>query len=153
MEEFLLFNFIEITLLYGWSPLNLLCFCRTPFLQKIYGGLLLDIYTVRRNIFILRIFSLVLMIIKISISISFFVSHTKVSKIYFYICPHFLFCPSLYILINHFRSYTKILTMIPLISNPNSPHSYPDSPHSHLYFPHSHPDSAHSHLPHSGFYR
>ena len=44
---------------------------------------------------------------------------------YIFIYAHIsFFYPSLYILINHFRSYTKILTMIPLISNPNSPHSY-----------------------------
>ena len=32
-----------------WSPVNLLRFCRTPFLSNIYGGLLLDIYTKTRN--------------------------------------------------------------------------------------------------------
>ena len=31
MEEFLLCNFIEVTLLHGWSPVNLLQFCRTSF--------------------------------------------------------------------------------------------------------------------------
>ena len=49
MEEFLLCNFIELKLLHGWSPVNLLCFCRTPFLSNIYGGLLLDIYAITRN--------------------------------------------------------------------------------------------------------
>ena len=49
MEEFLLCSFIEFTLLYGWSPVNLLGFCKTPFLNNIYGRLLLDVYTVTRN--------------------------------------------------------------------------------------------------------
>ena len=47
MEEFLLCNFIEITLLHGWSPVNLLHFCRTPFLKD--RGLPLEIYTTTRN--------------------------------------------------------------------------------------------------------
>ena len=49
MEEFSLWSFIEFTLLYWWSPVNLLGFCRTPFLNNINGRLLLDIYTVTRN--------------------------------------------------------------------------------------------------------
>ena len=49
MEEFLLCNFIEITLLHGWSPVNLLHFCRAPFLNNTYGGLPLYIYTITRN--------------------------------------------------------------------------------------------------------
>ena len=43
------FYFIEFTLLHGWSQVNLLRFCRTPFLNKIYGGLLLDICIITRN--------------------------------------------------------------------------------------------------------
>ena len=85
------------------------------------------------------------------------VSHTKVSKLYFYKSAHFLLFLSLStFLIHHFNSYTKILTLIPLISTPNSPHSHlyslhfhPDSPHSRPSSPHSHPDSLHSHHFHS----
>ena len=47
MEEFLLCNFIEITFLHGWSPVNLLRFCRTPFVKD--RGLPLEIYTKRET--------------------------------------------------------------------------------------------------------
>ena len=41
------------------------------------------------------------------------------SKLYFYKCSHFLLLSSLSIFfIHHFHSYTKILTMIPLIPTP-----------------------------------
>ena len=49
MEELLLCNFIKFTLMHEWSPVNLLRFCRTPFLNKMYGGLILDIYIITRN--------------------------------------------------------------------------------------------------------
>ena len=39
----LLCNFIEITLLHGCSPVNLLHIFRTPFLRNTFGWLLLDI--------------------------------------------------------------------------------------------------------------
>ena len=54
------------------------------------------------------------------------------SKLCFYKCAQFLLflCLSTFF-IHHFHSYTKILTMIPLIHTPYSPHSHPDSLHSH----------------------
>ena len=71
------------------------------------------------------------------------------SKLYFYKCAHFLLFFSLSTFFNHyFHSYMKILTKIPLIPTPNSPHSRPDSLHSYPYFPHSHRDSPHSHHSH-----
>ena len=42
-------NFFEISLLHGWSPMNLLCFCRIEVLKDTYGGQPLDIYTIKRN--------------------------------------------------------------------------------------------------------
>ena len=70
-------------------------------------------------------------------------------NLYFYKCAHFLLFLSLStVLIHQFHSYTKILTLIPLIPTLNSPHSHSDSPHSHPYRPHSHPDSLHSHHSH-----
>ena len=83
------------------------------------------------------------------------VSHTKVSKLYFHKCAHFFLSLSLStFFIHHLYSYTKILTLIPLIPTPNSPHShsfplhsYPDFPHSH----HSYPNSLHSHHSHHDF--
>ena len=80
MEEFVLCNFIEITLLLGWSPVNLPRFCRPPFLKNTDGGLLLDIHTITGNTFILSIFSFQFINVKlyfwkqtkISIYISFF---------------------------------------------------------------------------------
>ena len=41
----LICNFIEITLLHGFSPVNLLRIFRTPFLKNNSGGLLLKIHT------------------------------------------------------------------------------------------------------------
>ena len=38
---FLLFNFIEIALRHGCSPVNLLHICRTSFSKNAFGGLLL----------------------------------------------------------------------------------------------------------------
>ena len=81
------------------------------------------------------------------------VSHTKVSKLYFYKCVHIILFLSLSTCFTHqFHSYTKILTLILVIPTLNSPHSHPyssrshpDSPHSHPYSTHSHPDSHHSH--------
>ena len=43
----LLFNFIEIELLHGCSPINLLHIFRTPFLKNTSGRLLLDIATLK----------------------------------------------------------------------------------------------------------
>ena len=90
---------------------------------------------------------------KISKLVSLIVSHTKVSKLYFYKCAHFfLFLSLSTVLIHHFHSYTKILALIPLIPSPNSQHSHPDFLHSHLSHPgskhshHSHPNSPHSFL-------
>ena len=62
------------------------------------------------------------------------------SKLYFYKCVHFLLFLSLStVLIHQFHFYTKILTLITLISTPISSHSH-----------HSHPVSSHSHhSPHS----
>ena len=89
--------------------------------------------------------------------VSLIVSHTKLSKLYFYKCAHFLLFLSLSILLIHqFHSYSKIVTLIPLIPTPNCLYSYPYSPHYHpdssnsysdsLHsHPHSHPDSRHSH--------
>ena len=87
--------------------------------------------------------------------VSLIISHTKVSKRYFYKCAYFLLFLSLStVIIRQFHSYTKILTRILFIlthssshSHSDSHHSHPDSPYSH----HSHPDSSHSHpeSPHS----
>ena len=84
---------------------------------------------------------------KISIKlVSLIVSRTKTSKLYFYKSTHFFFFLSLSTVpIHQFHSYTKILTLIPLIPTPSSPHSHPYSSHSHPDSPHSHPDSPHSH--------
>ena len=49
MEEFLLCNVIEIILLHGWPPVNFLRFGRITFLKNTYGGLPLDICTIKRN--------------------------------------------------------------------------------------------------------
>ena len=162
MEEFLLCNFIEITLLHGWSPVNLLRFSRIPFLKNTYGVLLLDIYHITRNTFILSIFSFQFINIKkylwkqqsVFKLVSLITSHTKVSKLYFYKCEHFLLFLSLStVIIPQFHSYTKILTRVLLIPTHSSLHSHPDSPHSHHSHPdssHAHPDSPHSHhFPHS----
>ena len=47
------------------------------------------------------------------------VSHTKVSKLYFHKCAHFFLSLSLStFFIHHLYSYTKILTLIPLIPTP-----------------------------------
>ena len=136
IEEFLLCNFIEITLLHGWSTVNLLRFSGTPFMKNTYGGLPLDIYTIRRNT-------------------QFLVSCPSPQIIHqFYSYRTYLtsFHPDSPD--SHPYSYN---------SHPNSPHSHPDSPHSHpdsphsLHFhpdsphsPYSHPDSPHSHhSPHS----
>ena len=75
--------------------------------------------------------------------VSLIVSHTKVSFLLFLSLPT--------VFINRFHSYTKNLTLIPLIPTPNSLHSHPDSPHCHPYSPHSHPYSPHFHSdsPHS----
>ena len=95
---------------------------------------------------------------------SLIVSHTKVSKLYFYKCGHFhLFLSLSTVLIQQFHSYTKIFTLIPLISTPYSPYSHPyssqslhfhpDSLHSHHSHPDlsdSHPDSSYSHHSHPG---
>ena len=68
------------------------------------------------------------------------------SKLYFCKCTHFLLFLSLSTLfIYHFHSYTKILTLSPLIPTPNFSHFHPDSPHSHPCSPRSHPDSLHFH--------
>ena len=98
--------------------------------------------------------------IKFNISISFFISHAKVSKPCFDKCAHFLLFLSVStFFIHHFHYYTNILTIITLIPTPNSPrshpyypysqpyslHSYPYSPHSHSYSRHPHPDSLHFH--------
>ena len=67
------------------------------------------------------------------------------------------------VLIPQFHSYAKILTVIPLIPIFNSPHSHNYSriptpiPRIPTYSPHSHPDSPHSHhslipLPDSSFH-
>ena len=87
------------------------------------------------------------------------VSHTKVSKLYFYKCVHIILFLSISTCFTHqFHSYTKILTLILVIPTLNSPHSHPYSSHSHPDSPpshpcstHSHPDSHHSHpdSPHS----
>ena len=147
-------NFIEITLLHGWSPANLLRFCRTPFLKYTYWRLLLDIYTITRNTLILSIFSFQFTNIKYYLwkqksvfkLVFLIVSHTKVSKQYFYKCAHFLLFLSLStVLIHWFHSYTKIFTLIPLIPTLNFPRSHPYSPHSQPYSLHSYPDSPHSH--------
>ena len=147
MEEFLLCNFIEITLLHGWSPVNLLRFSRIPFLKNIYGVLLLDIYHITRNTFILSILSFQFINIKkylwkqksVFKLVSLIISHTKESKLYFYKYAHFLLFLSLStVIIPQFHSYTKILTRVLLIPTHSSLHSHPDSPHSH-HFPHSVP--------------
>ena len=107
MSEFLLCNFIEIILLHGWSPVNLLRFCRTPFLKNSYGGLPLDIYAITRNTVscFLSLFSVI---------IHQFHSYTKnVTLIPFIPTPS---SPHLH---------------------PDFSHSHPDSPHSHPYSPHS----------------
>ena len=81
--------------------------------------------------------------------VSLIVSLTKVSKVYFYKCAHFLsylFLSSFFVYQLH--SYTKLLSVISLISTPNYLHSYPYSLYSHSDFPHSHPDSSHSHHSH-----
>ena len=81
------------------------------------------------------------------------------SKPYFYKFAHFfLFLSLTTVVIHQFHSYTKILTLIPLIRTPSFPdshHSHLDSSHSHpdfhpshsdsLHSLHSHPDSHHSH--------
>ena len=125
MEEFLLCKFIiEITLLRGWSPGNLVRFCRTHFLKNTYGGLLLDIYTITRNIYILSIFSFQFINVKSYLwkqksafkLVSLIISHTEVSKLNFHKCTHFLLFLSLStVIIRQSHSYTKILTLIPLI--------------------------------------
>ena len=56
------------------------------------------------------------------------------SKLYFCKCTRFHSC-------------TKILTLISLISAPDSRHYHPDSPHSYPYSLHSHPHSPHFHHP------
>ena len=162
MEEFLLCNFIEITLLLGWSPVNLLRFSRIPFLKNTYGVLLLDIYHITRNTFILSILPFQFINIKkylwkqksVFKLVSLIISHTKVSKLYFYKCEHFLLFLALStVIIRQFHSYTKILTRVLLIPTHSSLHFHPDSHHSHHSHPdspHSHPDSPHSHhFPHS----
>ena len=59
------------------------------------------------------------------------------SKLYFYKCVHFLLFLSLStVLIHQFHFYTKILTLITLISKPISSHSHPYSLHHHSYSPH-----------------
>ena len=140
----MLCNFIEITLLHGWSPVNLQRFCRTSFLKNTNGGLLLDIYTITRNTFILSMFSFQFINLKWYLwkqksefkLVSLTVSHTKVPKQYFYKCTHSLLSLSLStVIIHQFYSYTKILTLISLIFAPNSSRSRPYSPHS----PHSVP--------------
>ena len=161
--------FIEITLLHGWSPVNLLRFSRIPFLKNTYGVLLLDIYHITRNTFILSILPFQFINIKkylwkqksVFKLVSLIISHTKVSKLYFYKCEHFLLFLALStVIIRQFHSYTKILTRVLLIpthsslhfhpDSHHSHHSHPDSPHSHPDSPHSHPDSPHSHhFPHS----
>ena len=162
MVEFLLCNFIEITLLHGWSPVNLLRFSRIPFLKNTYGVLLLDIYHITRNTFILSILPFQFINIKkylwkqksVFKLVSLIISHTKVSKLYFYKCEHFLLFLALStVIIRQFHSYTKILTRVLLIPTHSSLHFHPDSHHSHHSHPdspHSHPDSPHSHhFPHS----
>ena len=81
------------------------------------------------------------------------------SKPYFYKFAHFfLFLSLTTVVIHQFHSYTKILTLVPLIRTPSFPdshHSHLDSSHSHpdfhpshsdsLHSLHSHPDSHHSH--------
>ena len=76
--------------------------------------------------------------------VSLIVSHTKVSKLYFYKCTHFLLFLSLStVLIHQFHSYTKIPTLIPRI--PTLISHIPT-----LIPPRSHSDSQHScHSPHS----
>ena len=74
---------------------------------------------------------------KIKISNSLILCHTKVSNLYFYKCTHFLLFLSLStFFLHHFHAYKKILTLISLIPIPNLPHS-------HHYSSHFHPDSAH----------
>ena len=127
----MLYNFIEITLLYGWYPVNLLRCCRTPLP---YGGLLLDIYTITRNTFILSIFSFQFINIKQylwkqkPVLVYFSFSYQGVKTI-FYKCAHFLF----------FIPFHSSNSSIPFLyedSKPDSHHSHPDSPHSH-HSPHS----------------
>ena len=163
MKEFLLCNFIEITLLHGWYPVNLLRFCTTPFLNKTYGWLPLNIYTIIRNT-VSCFLSLPTVIIHQ------FHSYTKILTIIPFIpTPQFpVFPPWIPAFITFPPSF--------LSSPPWSPHSHPDPPHSHPDSPRSQPYSPHFHsawftsfspwfdafpsfpsfrslIPHSGLYR
>ena len=98
-------------------------FCRTHFLKNTYGGLLLDVYTITRNIYILSIFSFQFINVKSYtwkqksvFKLVLIISHIKVSKLNFHKCTHFILFLSLStVIIRQFHSYTKILTLIPLI--------------------------------------
>ena len=125
------------------TPVNLLRFCRTPFLKNTYGGLLLDIYTITRNTFILNIFSFQYINTKqylwkqksVFKLVSLIISHTEVSKLYFYF--YFLLFLSLStVTIHQFCAVRKFSAWFPSFP-PWSPHSHPNFPHCH----HSHPDS------------
>ena len=60
------------------------------------------------------------------------------SKLIFYKYAYFLLFLSLStFFINHFHSYTKILSLVPLNLTPNFLHSHFYSPHFYLGFPHS----------------
>ena len=65
------------------------------------------------------------------------VSHTKVSKLYFYKCVHIILFLSLSTCFTHqFHSYTKILTLILVIPTLNSPHSRTPIPRIPTLIPH-----------------
>ena len=97
----------------------MLRFCWTPFLKNTYEGLYLEIYTIYIEHVLLSIYKYKVIFMKTKISIKsvfLIISHTEVSKLYFYKCTPFLLFFSLStVIIRQFHSYAKILTLIPLI--------------------------------------